>query len=458
MKNSPNSGDALVPTLSITPLRSGVQAGSLDTIYAVVRVTAPDRPAQLQPRPPVQFAIVLDRSGSMAGKPLKMAMACVKHFVAKLRPDDEIAMISFSDEAVVHQGLKPLGDGVEIREALQGIEAGGDTNLHGGWDAASQLLEAASPRNAQSLRRILLVSDGIANVGEVSRQKIARRCALLSATGITTSTFGVGGNFNERLMLDMARSGRGNAYYGAAAEDLVDGFDAEADQLSQMCARRLALTVRFDPSTHITVPHLYEVNLQDGILESGLPDLAFGAESWGLLMIVPRQAFAEGDKAYLAQIAVSGVQSNGVPLALPEQSLALPVLSKEAYAALPSDTFAQARVQEVMAANQMDAAHALVRKGLWDELGAHLKFMRAQFADHAWVMAMAQELEELVLSKDVQRISKEAAFAAESLLKRMIAKGERQDELDAVDEVSYLKRKKSQGRRSGKGPELPSVN
>jgi hypothetical protein len=63
-----------------------------------------------------------------------------------------------------------------------------------------------------------------------------------------------------------------------------------------------------------------------------------------------------------------------------------------------------------------------------------------------------------VQSKDVQRISKEAAFAAESLLKRMIAKGERHDALNDVDEASYLKRKKRQGKRSGKGPELPSVN
>jgi hypothetical protein len=86
-----------------------------------------------------------------------------------------------------------------------------------------------------------LLSDGNANSGLTDGKQIAGQCAELARTGVTTSTYGLGRGFNEELMIDMARHGKGHSYYGSTASDLMDPFREEFALLNATCARNLRL-------------------------------------------------------------------------------------------------------------------------------------------------------------------------------------------------------------------------
>lgn len=107
-------------------------------------------------------------------------------------------MVQFDNRVQRLWPAVPLGDGDAVRGAISRIHAGGNANLHGGWlDGASSLGEAAG----SGLKRVILLSDGGANEGVVDSDEIAKQCAEWAAKGITTSTYGLGNNFNEDLMV-----------------------------------------------------------------------------------------------------------------------------------------------------------------------------------------------------------------------------------------------------------------
>ena len=83
-------------------------------------------------RPPINVALVLDRSGSMSGAPLAAARAAAERFAAFLSPADRLAVVTFDDEVDVVFGPAPGGDPAAL-DAIARVVAGGSTNLSGGW-------------------------------------------------------------------------------------------------------------------------------------------------------------------------------------------------------------------------------------------------------------------------------------------------------------------------------------
>jgi Ca-activated chloride channel family protein len=114
-----------------------------------------------------------------------------------------------------------------VRRAIRQIETGGSTNLHGGWFKGAE--ELAPHTRADVTSRVILLSDGCANAGLTDAAAINAQCAEFARAGISTSTYGLGRNFNEDLMIGMARSGQGNTYYGQTADDLLDDYVADGE-------------------------------------------------------------------------------------------------------------------------------------------------------------------------------------------------------------------------------------
>ena len=199
---------SLSSTVVLTPRRAGLCAGQDNTVEVLVRIQAPEAPAgNGAQRPPQALALVIDRSGSMAGRPLEEAKRCAEYVLGKLRPTDAVALVKFDNRVQRRWPAAPLGDGAPQRAAIAGIQGGGNTNLHGGWkEGADALVEVAG----QGLKRVILLSDGQANEGVTDPAEIAAQCAAWATKGITTSTYGLGNSFNEELMVAMARAGAGN--------------------------------------------------------------------------------------------------------------------------------------------------------------------------------------------------------------------------------------------------------
>jgi Ca-activated chloride channel family protein len=138
---------------------------------------------------------------------------CARHIVDRLDPSDQAALVVFDDHVKTLVGAQPVGDRKALHIALARIHEGGSTNLHGGWKAGAEELLSGAVDSA--LTRVILLSDGNANVGEITEtEPIAALCQEAAAKGVTTSTYGLGRSFNEDLMVAMAQKGQGNHYYG----------------------------------------------------------------------------------------------------------------------------------------------------------------------------------------------------------------------------------------------------
>ena len=124
-----------------------------------------------RPRPPLNLALVIDRSGSMAGSKLSYARKAARFLAGELTAADRLAIVTFDDEVNVLVPSQPVRDPLTFISAINTIQAGGCTALFDGWLAgATQVAQQLDPT---ALNRVLLLSDGQANEGLTDAAAIA---------------------------------------------------------------------------------------------------------------------------------------------------------------------------------------------------------------------------------------------------------------------------------------------
>ncbi|MCU0868766.1 MAG: VWA domain-containing protein [Burkholderiales bacterium] len=384
----------------------------------------------------------------MQGPPIEEAKRCAQFVVDRLRPDDRVALVTFNTRVDTLVPALPRGDGQQLREAIAGIVARGSTNLHGGWAAGAA---AFSGMTRGRLQRVVLLSDGRANEGVIDTDAIVAQAREWAQAGITTSTYGLGDNFNEVLMSAMAQAGRGNAYYGATAVDLMDPFRREFDLLDDLALRHVRLRVPASDGRRVTLRNPYPLE-SDGWV---LPDLPWGAETWAMLHIDVDATCADGAGSALevARIEVTATDVHGVPIALEPVVVSLPLTSAEAWAALPVDTTVTGLLVELDAAGMLAQMYALAIADRWAEVHRLLGQAQERFKDHPDVSAVLSAMRALAAAGDRVRFGKEAMYSSESFGKRMRSATPDQD-ADLGPTASYLRFRPEQGRGEpdGDGP------
>ena len=156
---------------------------------------------------------MIDRSGSMSGGKLQCVKEAVSNVVDLMEEKDRASLVVFDDEvqtAVAGSEMTPAFR-KKMKAAIDRLGTGGSTNLAGGW--AQGCDEIAKHPLTDGINRCLLLSDGQANVGESDPERLAVHTRELARRGITTTTFGVGVDYNESLMEAMANAGSGNYYF-----------------------------------------------------------------------------------------------------------------------------------------------------------------------------------------------------------------------------------------------------
>ncbi len=452
--NPPASSAATsAPRILLTPLKSALVAGHAQRLQVLVRIQAPDaEPALAKERPPYHLALVIDRSGSMSGEPLFEAKRCAAHIIDRLKPDDRAALVQFDDHVRVLVPVQPVADRQVLRRALDAIHEGGMTNLHGGWEAGGRdLLEFVGQAG---LSRVILLSDGNANQGLTDPARIAELCGQFADRGVTTSTYGLGRDFNEDLMVAMAKAGQGNHYYGETARDLFEPFAEEFDLLSNLYARKLRLTLGTPEGVQATLLNDYALEDPRGFPVARLPDLAWGAEAWALVQLdlpVPPEG---QDPMPLLQVELTASDLDGHPIAFPEARLKLPALPTRVWEALLPDPLVLQRLHELEAGKLLEQARSAARRGDWQAIEGLLKEARQRFADNPWVRQVLEGLAELARQRDAARFGKEAVYSSRRMNTRLAAKDEAPYLSDEADVPAFLRRKQAQGRAQfRKGPE-----
>jgi len=213
--------------------------------YLLFTLHAPDKvpPEEAAPagkkRPPLNFTAVLDVSGSMYGEKIEQAKEAVRQAASCLHPSDIFSLVTFASRVncarePVHVS-KPIA--ASIDSLLKEIGAGGMTALHGGLELGIQKASESQKEN----NLILLLSDGQANVGETDLEVIGQMTAQARQRGLLVSTLGVGLDYNEALMVEIANQGGGRFYHIESAHQIPRVLMGELGEVAMLAARDVKL-------------------------------------------------------------------------------------------------------------------------------------------------------------------------------------------------------------------------
>jgi Ca-activated chloride channel homolog len=233
------------------PAGVAVERHLIVTLRTPPQVPAEEAAPTATGRKPLGFVNVLDVSGSMGdeGK-LDQAKEAVRQAARLLREGDTTALVTFASR--VETLLPPTRVEASLRHRLEAslgdLRAGGQTALCGGLEAGL----AAAQQQKQDVNLVLLLSDGQANVGEIDLEKIGARALEATEHGVTVSTLGVGSDYNEALMAEIATQGGGRFYHVKHARQIAPYVAGELGEASALLAREMVLQLHLPAGAEVS--------------------------------------------------------------------------------------------------------------------------------------------------------------------------------------------------------------
>ncbi|MEO8705932.1 MAG: VWA domain-containing protein [Kofleriaceae bacterium] len=219
-------------------------AGQEQTAYIKITLGGFALPAAGQ-RSPVNLALVLDRSGSMqADGKLEKAKEAALMVLDRLQPDDIISVISYDDTVEVLVPATKASQKDQLRERISALTPRGSTALFAG--VARGLEETGKYLDAKRVNRLVLLSDGQANVGPRSPNELGRLGEVAAKQGISITTIGLGLGYNEDLMTQLAMASDGNHGFAENAADLATMFNHELGDILSVVVRDVDIEISFD--------------------------------------------------------------------------------------------------------------------------------------------------------------------------------------------------------------------
>lgn len=236
--------------------RSLIPVGQTNERYLLLELQAPAPSRQIE-RLPLNVSLIIDRSGSMSGHKLEYVKEAAIHALRLLTEVDRASIVIYDDEVKVLASSQAVTS--EARNALirliRQVRTGGMTNLSGGWFTGCD--QIADYMTKDYLNRALLLTDGLANVGLTDQELLVHEAKELRRRGISTTTFGVGQEFNQFLLHGIADAGGGHFYFIDKPNQIPNYFNGELGELLQTVVREMTLD--------IDLPNGVEANLLNDI-------------------------------------------------------------------------------------------------------------------------------------------------------------------------------------------------
>lgn len=206
-------------------------------------------------RIPLNLSLVLDRSGSMAGPKLLAARKAAAMLVRRLHPKDVVSVVAFDDTVDTVAEPAPGSEHAQLSAQIETIEAGGSTNLSGGWLKGREFVSCGAGAQPTAINRIMLLTDGQANVGIRDPDVLVGLCATANEAGVTTTTIGFGADYDEDLLRRMAEAGGGATYYIERIDQAAAVFADELTDLLDVAAQNVIVNVKPEAGSNITMVH-----------------------------------------------------------------------------------------------------------------------------------------------------------------------------------------------------------
>lgn len=382
-QNQPVTNASVAGTLSMNAAISHGQvlSGGVSDVYTSIDINAVKHDGGR--RRPLNVAIVLDRSGSMAGDKFTQLQASARRLVNVLEDSDRLAVVSYGSDVTIDfpSALMTASNRARLLGAINAMDVGGGTNLSGGFQQGYS--EVSRWKREDTVNRVILMSDGRANIGMTMPADLTRLSSTALGGGISVSTIGFGLDYNEDLMTQMANSGAGNYYFVDEANAVAGVFETELKGLASTVARNTVVVIKLAPG--VTMEHVF-----------GFPVRVDGDQ----LMVSLAEFHSDETKSILAKLKVATPATGAVPIVdvslayedvindKPDyKSIALNAISTTdaIVASKPTNVDVIARVQQVEVAQTIEDAMNLYGEGKAEEakkrIEATQRVMRGRQSD-----------------------------------------------------------------------------
>jgi Ca-activated chloride channel family protein len=327
-------------------------------------------------RAALNVSIVVDRSGSMAGEKMEQVKEAARQMVNLLGDKDRVSIVSYGSDVTVEfpAQLATPANRAEMINVINRIEVSGGTNLSGGYERG--LAEVQRWKTPTSINRVLLMSDGNANIGVTYLPDLKRMASQALSSGVSLSTIGVGLDYNEDLMAQMANEGAGNYYFVDTQAAIAQAFEKELKGLSATVARNTSLILELPDNVELGALYGFPYKQVGSKLMIPLAEFHSLQEKDVLLKLVPK-AGQEGVRPILtAQLAYNDTTQDDRALA---QSVALRAVASNDANKVNEQVNGEviARVQQIEVATTMQQAMDMYNRG---ETRGAIKMLEAQQA------------------------------------------------------------------------------
>lgn len=330
-------------------------------------------------RPPVNLALVIDRSGSMGGEKIAQAREAAIEAVRRLAPDDIVAVVAYDSEVETLIPAQRVGNGRKIEEAIRELEARGSTALYGGVERGAAEVRRHI-EDGRFVHRMILLSDGQANVGPRTPEELGRMGARLRREGLSVSTIGLGLGFNEDLMTRLAERSDGNTYFVEHSADLPRIFAAELGDVLSVVARRVVIEIEFPEGVRPLRFIGREGVIRGRSAELSLNQIYGGQEKFALLEVEVSPASA-GSEREIARARVSYEDALSQQVATQSAVRTVQFSDKRSVVVASANHRVQADYAANVLARAKDEAVALVDANQREAAGALLRDKAAQLAE-----------------------------------------------------------------------------
>jgi Ca-activated chloride channel family protein len=334
--------------------------GSEGDVYLDLRVSG--KALANNNRKPMNLVLVIDRSGSMGSEnKLEKVKEAAGAIIDNMNPTDRLAIVIYDDQVQTLYPSSPVENKARLREAIYSLSPGGSTNLFGGLEAGFE--EARRNFNRAYVNRIVLLSDGLANVGVIDPNQIAAEAKRIRENNISISSMGVGIDYNENLMANIADNSGGNYYYISQELNMAEVFRKEWNLMQSMVANNAHAVLDLGPNVSVIDVAGFTWNQSGRRLTVQVPDLYSGQTK---RILVHLRAPVDGTK--LVDLGEGRLVCTDISQKTPQAYSfnfhpTIKVVEDQTLVAKNYDNDVQSKVASVNASKKMEQAYQLMEVG-----------------------------------------------------------------------------------------------
>lgn len=356
--------------LKVETDRATLPAGKSERVVLKISLQPEKILREESSRPPVNLALVLDRSGSMTGQKLEQAKEAAVLAARRLGTKDIVSLIAYDSAAKV---IVPSQQGENIEEfvdSVRRLRAGGNTALFAGVNLGAS--EIRKNLEGKYFNRLILLSDGLANIGPSSPDDLIRLGRALVKENVSVSAVGLGAGYNEDLMAGIAREGQGNLYFAETSRELPSIFDAEIGDALSVVAEKADIRIELEAGVRPVRLIGRQGTIRGNRVEIEIKQLYGGQERFALLEVEVPSGKAKERKS-LARVVVDLESVGGVVKFSRKASVSCSFSEKEKEVTASINEKVVVAYVDNQVAEAKDAAIALADEGQHQDAVRQLK-------------------------------------------------------------------------------------